>query len=52
MSITITPALVATLEKYVRYLFESPYDEYTAGTIDGVKETLNLLGIKIEGVND
>ncbi|MFZ7945723.1 hypothetical protein [Neobacillus sp. 19] len=47
----LSPALIATIEKYVRYLTEAQQDEYTQGTIDGVKETLNLLGIKIEGVN-
>jgi hypothetical protein len=44
----ISPALRATLEKYIRYLSESTPDEYTQGTIDGVKETLKILGIKFE----
>jgi hypothetical protein len=52
MTVTISPALIATIKKYLRYLAESPPDEYTQGTIDGVKETLRLLGIKIEGGND
>ncbi|WHY01810.1 hypothetical protein [Neobacillus sp. DY30] len=47
----LSPALIATITKYLRYLSESEPDEYTLGTIDGVKETLKLLGIKIEGVN-
>lgn len=44
----ISPALLATITKYLRYLTESPPDEYTLGTIDGVKETLRLLGITID----
>ena len=48
----LSPALIATLTKYFRYLSEAPPDEYTLGTIDGVKETLNLLGIKIDGINE
>ena len=44
----LSPALIATITKYLRYLSECPPDEYTQGTIDGVKETLKLLGIKIE----
>jgi hypothetical protein len=48
MTVTISPALIATIEKYLRYLTEAPADEYTQGTIDGVKETLRLLGIKLE----
>jgi hypothetical protein len=47
----LSPALIATLEKYLRYLAESPPDEYTLGTIDGVKETLKILGIQIKDVN-
>ena len=26
-------------------------DEYTFGVIDGIKDTLTLLGIKIKGIN-
>jgi hypothetical protein len=44
----ISPALIATVEKYLRYLSEAEQDEYTLGTIDGVKETLKLLGIKLD----
>jgi hypothetical protein len=51
MTVTLTPALIATITKYVRYLEEAAADEYTQGTIDGVKETLRLLGIKLEGVD-
>jgi hypothetical protein len=47
----LSPALIATIEKYLRYLGEAEPDEYTQGTIDGVKETLKLIGIKIEGVS-
>jgi hypothetical protein len=47
----LSPALIATIEKYLRYLEESDPDEYTLGTIDGVKETLKLLEIKIAGTN-
>jgi hypothetical protein len=47
----LSPALIATITKYVRYLTEAEPDEYTQGTIDGVKETLRLLGIKIDGIN-
>jgi hypothetical protein len=47
----LSPALIATIEKYLRYLAECDPDEYTQGTIDGVKETLRMLEIKIEGVN-
>jgi hypothetical protein len=47
----LSPALIATIEKYLRYLAEAEPDEYTLGTIDGVKETLKLLGIKLEGTN-
>jgi hypothetical protein len=47
----LSPALIATIEKYVRYLTESDPDEYTQGTLDGVKETLRMLGIQIEGVD-
>jgi hypothetical protein len=35
-----------------RNLSDNPTnDEYTFGVIDGIKDTLTLLGIKIEGVN-
>lgn len=51
MTVNLSPALIATITKYVRYLNEAPPDEYTQGTIDGVKETLNMLEIKIEGIN-
>jgi hypothetical protein len=44
----LSPALIATITKYLRYLSESPPDEYTLGTIDGVKETLKILGIKLD----
>jgi hypothetical protein len=44
----LSPALIATIEKYLRYLEESEPDEYTLGTIDGVKETLKILGIKLD----
>jgi hypothetical protein len=44
----LSPALIATIEKYLRYLEEAEPDEYTLGTIDGVKETLNMLGIKLK----
>jgi hypothetical protein len=47
----ISPALIATIEKYMRYLVEAEPDEYTQGTIDGVKETLRLLGIKLKEVD-
>jgi hypothetical protein len=47
----LSPVLIATIEKYLRYLEEADPDEYTQGTIDGVKETLRMLGIKLkEGV--
>jgi DNA integrity scanning protein DisA with diadenylate cyclase activity len=36
---------------YYVYLHKEVRDEYTQGTIDGVKETLKMLEIKIEGVN-
>lgn len=36
---------------YHRSLLEATPDEYTQGTIDGMLDTLNLLGIKLEGVN-
>jgi hypothetical protein len=39
------------LSSYYYYLYFSTQDEYTQGTIDGITETLNLLGIKIKGVN-
>jgi hypothetical protein len=43
-------------EEYVIELFTElsanpTNDEYTFGVIDGIKDTLTLLGIKIEGVN-
>lgn len=44
----LTPAHIATIEKYLRYLTECEPDEYTLGTIDGVKETLKVLGIKLD----
>jgi hypothetical protein len=44
----LSPALIATIEKYLRYLEEAEPDEYTQGTIGGVKETLKLLGIKLD----
>jgi hypothetical protein len=44
----LSPALIATIEKYLRYLAECDPDEYTLGTIDGVKETLKLLGVKLD----
>jgi hypothetical protein len=44
----LSPALIATIEKYLRYLSEAEPDEYTLGTIDGVKETMKLLGIKLD----
>jgi hypothetical protein len=44
----LSPALIATIAKYLRYLSESEPDEYTLGTIDGVKETLKLLGVKLD----
>jgi hypothetical protein len=47
----LSPALIATIEKYLRYLGEAEQDEYTQGTIDGVKETLKLLGVKLDGIN-
>jgi hypothetical protein len=43
----LSPALITTIEKYLRYLGEAEPDEYTQGTIDGVKETLRMLGIKL-----
>jgi hypothetical protein len=46
----LSPALIATIEKYLRYLEGREPDEYTLGTIDGVKEMLRMLEIKIEGV--
>jgi hypothetical protein len=49
--IELSPALNATIEKYLRYLCEAEQDEYTQGTIDGVKETLKLLGVKLKGVD-
>jgi hypothetical protein len=39
----LSPALIATIEKYLRYLAESEPDEYTQGTIDGVKATLRII---------
>lgn len=42
----LSPALMATIEKYFRYLEESEPDEYTLGTIDGAKEMLKILEIK------
>jgi hypothetical protein len=47
----LSPALIATIQKYLRYLSDAEPDEYTQGTIDGVKETLKLLGVKLERVN-
>jgi hypothetical protein len=47
----LSPALITTIEKYLRYLSEAEPDEYTQGSIDGVKETLKLLEIKIAGTN-
>jgi hypothetical protein len=44
----LSPALIATIGKYLRYLEEADPDEYTLGTIDGVKETLKLLGVKLD----
>jgi hypothetical protein len=44
----LSPALIATIEKYLRYLSETEPDEYTQGTIDGVKETLKMLGVKLD----
>jgi hypothetical protein len=44
----LSPALIATIEKYLRYLEEAEPDEYTQGTIDGVKETLKILGVKLD----
>jgi hypothetical protein len=44
----LSPALIATIEKYLRYLSEAEQDEYTLGTIDGVKETLKMLGVKLD----
>jgi hypothetical protein len=44
----LSPALIATIEKYLRYLSEAEQDEYTLGTIDGVKETLRMLGVKLD----
>jgi hypothetical protein len=52
MTVNLTPALIATITKYVRYLEEAAADEYTQGTIDGARHMLRLLGIKLEGVND
>jgi hypothetical protein len=40
------------ISKYYNYLYFSGQDEYTQGTLDGVLETLNLLEIKIRGVNE
>jgi hypothetical protein len=45
------PSKEAAILAYYRNLSTTPYDEYTAGAMDAVKDTLNLLGIKIEGVN-
>jgi hypothetical protein len=36
---------------YYRNLTVIDQDEYTQGTIAGIMDTLNILGIKIEGVN-
>jgi hypothetical protein len=47
----LSPALVSTLTKYLRYLTEAPADEYTQGTIDGFKEAIRLLDIKLPEVN-
>jgi hypothetical protein len=44
----LSPALIATIEKYLRYLAESEPDEYTQGTIDGANHMLKILGINIE----
>ncbi|WP_035389592.1 hypothetical protein [Bacillus sp. UNC125MFCrub1.1] len=38
-------------EKHERSEALSPEDHYTAGTDWGIRQTLNHLGIKIEGVN-
>jgi hypothetical protein len=45
----LSSALTSTIEKYLRYLAEAEPDEYTQGTIDGVNETLRLLGINLNG---
>jgi predicted secreted protein len=39
------------LTSYYNYLYFSTRDEYTQGTIDGILETLKLLGINIRGVS-
>lgn len=47
MNATQSEAILA----YYRSLTNAPQDEYTQGTIDGVKDTLSLLGIKVAGIN-
>ncbi|WP_218936499.1 HNH endonuclease [Bacillus sp. AFS073361] len=39
------------LQKYYKYLSESTPDEYTIGQMDGVMATLDILGLKIAGIN-
>ena len=44
----LSPALIATIRKYLRYLAEAEPDEYTQGSLDTARHMLKLLGINIE----
>ena len=41
---------IAKIKAYYRYLSVSVLDEYTQGTIDGFKEALRILDIKLPEV--
>lgn len=46
----ITKEQAEELLKYYNNM-SGEFDIYTAGVADGIEEVLNILGIKIEGVN-
>jgi hypothetical protein len=50
MNESLTPEQLAKLIIYYRYLSVSVLDEYTQGTIDGFKEALRILDIKLPEV--
>ena len=50
MNETLTPDHLAKIKAYSRYLSVSTLDEYTQGTIDGFKEALRILDIKLPEV--
>jgi DNA integrity scanning protein DisA with diadenylate cyclase activity len=39
------------IREFFRSVSDVTHDEYTQGAMDGIKDTLNLLGVKIDGVN-